>query len=96
VVKAGQIVRTGGTADLTGERVHHCTLVLKQPLAAGGLDLEGVSELESDGLLHQFEFRGDMEPLMRRLGALAVQEFVCEPGHLADTFFEIYGESGAS
>ncbi len=96
VLKAGHIVRTGATADLTGERVHHCTLVLKQPLAGGGLDLEGVSELESDGLLHRFEFRGDMEPLMRRLGALAVQEFVCEPEHLAETFFEIYGESGAS
>ena len=94
VVKAGRIVATGATADLTGERVHHCTLVLKQPLVAGELAIAGVSGLESDGLLHRFEFRGDMEPLMRRLGTLAVQEFVCEPEHLADTFFEIYGEPG--
>ncbi|MEU4294289.1 ABC transporter ATP-binding protein [Kribbella sp. NPDC026596] len=94
VVKAGRIVATGATADLTGERVHHCTLVLKHPLGAGELAIAGISGLASDGLLHRFEFRGDMEPLMRRLGTLAVQEFVCEPEHLAETFFEIYGEPG--
>ena len=94
VLKAGRVVRTGPTADLTGARVRHCTLVLKKPLAdAAILDLEGVSGLESDGLglVHRFEFQGDMEPLMRRLGALAVQEFLAEPEHLAETFFEIYG-----
>jgi ABC-2 type transport system ATP-binding protein len=95
VLKAGRVVRTGATADLTGERVRHCTLVLKQPLAdAAVLDIEGVSDLEGDGLVHRFEFRGDMEPLMRRLGTLAVQEFLAEPEHLAETFFEIYREAG--
>ncbi len=95
VLKAGRIVRTGATADLTGERVRHCTLVLKQPPAdAAALDIEGVSDLESDGLVHRFEFRGDMEPLMRRLGTFAVQEFLSEPEHLAETFFEIYGDPG--
>jgi len=93
VVKAGRIVATGATGDLTGERTHHCALVLKQPVTADQLAIAGVSALESDGLLHRFEFRGDMEPLMRRLGTFAVQEFVCEPEHLAETFFEIYGES---
>jgi ABC-2 type transport system ATP-binding protein len=95
VLKAGRVVRIGATADLTGERVRHCTLVLKEPLAdAAILDLEGVSGLDDDGLAHRFEFRGDMEPLMRRLGELAVQEFLAEPEHLAETFFEIYGEAG--
>ncbi|MEV0284838.1 ABC transporter ATP-binding protein [Kribbella sp. NPDC050820] len=95
VLRAGRIVRTGTTADLTGERVLHCTLVLKQPLIGpAGLDIEGVSGLDSDGLVHRFEFRGDMEPLMRRLGALPVREFVSEPEHLAETFFEIYGDPG--
>jgi ABC-2 type transport system ATP-binding protein len=94
VLRAGRIVRTGATADLTGERVRHCTLVLKQPLAdPAGLDIKGVSGLQSDGLIHRFEFRGDMEPLMRRLGTFAVQEFLSEPEHLAETFFEIYGDS---
>ncbi|WP_344215416.1 ABC transporter ATP-binding protein [Kribbella sancticallisti] len=92
VIKAGRIVATGATRDLTGERVRHCTLVLKKPVAFGEFAIPGVSALESDGLLHRFEFRGDMEPLMRRLGTLAVQEFVCEPEHLAETFFDIYGE----
>jgi ABC-2 type transport system ATP-binding protein len=97
VLKAGRVVRSGATAGLTGARVRHCTLVLKKPLAdAASLDLEGmegVSGAEGDGLVYRFEFRGDMEPLMRRLGALAVQEFLAEPEHLAETFFEIYGEA---
>ncbi len=94
VLKAGRVVRIGATADLTGERVRHCTLVLKQPLAdAAVLDLEGVSGLAGDGLAYRFEFRGDMEPLLRRLGGLAVQEFLAEPEHLAETFFEIYGQA---
>ncbi|MFG1912340.1 ABC transporter ATP-binding protein [Kribbella sp. NPDC048928] len=92
VIKAGRIVATGATADVTGESVHHCTLVLKSPIADGALDVAGVSALESDGLVHRFEFRGDMEALMRQLGTFAVQEFVCEPEHLAETFFEIYRE----
>lgn len=94
VIKAGRVVRTGATADLTGERVRHCTLVLKQPLAdPAALDLEGVSGMVGDGLVHRFEFRGDMEALMRRIGGLAVQDFLCEPEHLAETFYEIYGDA---
>jgi ABC-2 type transport system ATP-binding protein len=94
VLKAGRVARVGATADLTGERVRHCTLVLKEPLADSTvLDLEGVSGLHSDGLIHRFEFRGDMEALMRRLGALAVEEFLAEPEHLSESFFDIYGEA---
>jgi ABC-2 type transport system ATP-binding protein len=95
VLRAGRVVRTGATADLSGQQVRHCTLVLKQPLADPAvLALAGVSALESDGLVHRFEFRGDMEPLMRRLGSLPVREFLAEPEHLADTFFEVYTEAG--
>jgi beta-exotoxin I transport system ATP-binding protein len=95
VLRAGRLVRTGATADLSGQRVRHCTLVLKQPLADPAvLALAGVSALESDGLVHRFEFRGDMEPLMRRLGGLPVREFLAEPEHLAETFFDVYAKAG--
>jgi ABC-2 type transport system ATP-binding protein len=94
VLKGGRVVRVGATADLTGERARHCTLVLKEPLADPTvLDLEGVSGMEGDGLVRHFEFRGDMEPLMRRLGALPVKEFLAEPEHLAESFFEIYAQA---
>ncbi|MDX3005065.1 hypothetical protein PWY87_25535 [Kribbella solani] len=93
VVKAGRIVVTRATADLTGERVRRCTLVPKEPVPASELAIAGVSALEGDGWSYRFEFRGDMEPLMRRLGTLSVQEFGCEPEHLARMFFEIYGDA---
>ena len=94
VLRAGRVVRTGAAADLSGQRVRHCTLVLGQPLADPAvLEMAGLSALESDGLVHRFEFRGDMEPLMRRLGGLPVREFLAEPEHLAETFFEVYAEA---
>jgi len=97
VLRAGRLVKAGPTADLTGERVRHCTVVLKRPLSdpsdpshPSALALPGVSGLEGDGASYRFDFRGDMEPLIRALAALPVEEFLAEPERLEEAFFEIY------
>jgi ABC-2 type transport system ATP-binding protein len=93
VVKRGRLVRIGAARDLTGERVRHCTLTLKTPMPEGLLDLPGVSQLADLTNTHvRFEYRGDMEPLMRALGDAAVLEFLAEPESLTEAFFDIYGE----
>jgi hypothetical protein len=57
------------------------------------LELPGVSQLHADGETHiRFEYRGDMEPLMRALGRAEVLEFLSEPESLTEAFFDIYGE----
>lgn len=95
VVKQGRLVKVGPTSDLTGERVRHCTLNLKEPLPdPSALALPGVSDLEGERATFRFDYRGDMEPLMRALGALRVEEFLAEPERLEEAFFEIYGEEG--
>jgi len=95
VIRAGRLVKVGATADLTGERIRECTLVLKEPLADPSvLSVPGVEDLEERDGAYRFRFRGDMEALMRVLGRLAVQEFLCEPEHLSETFFEVYREGG--
>jgi beta-exotoxin I transport system ATP-binding protein len=97
VVRAGRIVRVGPTADLTGDRIRECTLVLKQPLADPSiLSVAGVEGLEGQDSTFRFRFRGDMEPLLRILGGLPVQEFLCEPEHLSEAFFEVYEAGGSS
>jgi ABC-2 type transport system ATP-binding protein len=93
VVRAGHLVKVGPTADLTGQRIRHCTLVLKRSLDdPAALELPGLTDLVMDGTAYRFAYRGDMEPLMRVLGRLPVQDFVSEPERLAETFFEVYGE----
>ena len=96
VVRAGKLVKVGPTADLTGERVRACTLVLKEGLAdPAALSIPGVERLEGDGTTYRFRFRGDMEPLLRTIAGLHAEEFLAEPEHLAESFFEVY-EGGAS
>jgi len=94
VVKEGKLVRVGSATDLTGERVRHCSLTLADEVPAGLLDIEGVSDLVMASPSHaRFEFRGDMQPLIERLAAVHVLEFLAEPESLADAFFDIYQES---
>jgi ABC-2 type transport system ATP-binding protein len=91
VLRAGKVVKVGATADLTGERIRHCTLQLKEPLADRSvLAVAGLTDLEGDGTSFRFSFRGDMEPLVRALAALPVRDFVAEPERLSEAFFEVY------
>ena len=94
IVKQGRLVRIGNADDFSGERVRHCSLTLKEPGSSRLLDLPGISDVvEHDGLHYRFEYRGDMEPLMKRLARAKVLEFIAEPESLAEAFFEVYGES---
>jgi ABC-2 type transport system ATP-binding protein len=92
VIRAGRLVLVGAADDLTGERVRHCTVILKEPIPdPSRLSLPGVSAFEGDGTRFRFEYRGDMQPLIEVLATLPVQEFLAEPESLAEAFFEVYG-----
>ena len=95
VIREGRLVLVGAADDLTGERVRHCTVLLKEPLSdRSRLSLPGVSAFEGDGTRFRFEYRGDMQPLIEVLATLPVQEFLAEPESLAEAFFEVYGGEG--
>ncbi len=96
VVRGGRLVKVGVTADLTGGRTRHCTLVLKAPLGDGDRpDLPGAIGLEGSGVGWRFDYRGDMEPLLRALAGMRVQELLAEPESLTEAFFEVYEGNGA-
>jgi ABC-2 type transport system ATP-binding protein len=95
VIRGGRLVRVGAADDLTGERVRHCTVVLKEPLSdPSRLSLPGVSGFQGDGTRFRFDYRGDMQPLIEALATLPVQEFLAEPESLAEAFFEVYQGEG--
>jgi ABC-2 type transport system ATP-binding protein len=92
VIRAGRLVRAGPTHDLTGERIRHCTLALKDPSfdPTAALAAAGAADLESDGAVWRFDVHGDMEPLMRALGTMSVLEFLAVPERLDEAFFDVY------
>lgn len=95
VLREGRVVKVAATAELSEDRVRHCVVVLKEPLASRALlAVPGVSALQGDGTRFTFDFRGDMEPLVVRLAALGVQELLSERESLTEAFFEIYGNAG--
>lgn len=92
VLRGGEIIRVGDTKALLDERVRHCMVVLKKALPEpGAFNLPGVSELRGDGLTFRFDYRGDMEPLLRALGQIPIKEFLAERETLAEAFLEVYG-----
>ena len=91
VIRAGKMVREAKTEELTGDRLRHCTVTLrKAPASPIELDLEGVSDLSMAGLEIKFDYRGDMQPLLKKLARLPVEEFLSEPETLLEAFFEVY------
>lgn len=96
VLREGRLVRTGPTHDLTGERVRHCKLVLKDTAdPSKALAATGVTNLKQDGGRWLFDVHGDMEQLMRTLGTMPVLEFLAEPERLEEAFFDVYRGHGS-
>ena len=91
VVREGRLVRVGPTHDLTGEQIRHCSLVLKDSADPSSvLSAAGATDVRLDGGRWFFDVSGDMEPLMRALGGLPVQEFLSVPERLEEAFFDVY------
>ena len=96
VLKAGRLIKEGPTADLSGERVRHCTLLLKEPVRDIRLSrVPGVSDVVRVDSTIRFDFRGDMQPLLRAVARMPVREFLSEPERLSETFFEVFAEESA-
>jgi ABC-2 type transport system ATP-binding protein len=98
VIRAGHLVRVGPTRDLSGERLRHCSLSLKDAsdptaalVAAGATN---VSRADDAGqVTWRFDVTGDMEALMRAVGAMTVRELLVEPERLEEAFFDVYGDA---
>jgi ABC-2 type transport system ATP-binding protein len=97
VLREGRIVKEGPVHDLTGARVRHCVLTLKRPVPYDFLrELPGVADLQAREGTLRFDYSGDMEPLIRSLAQLPVEEFLCERESLVEAFFEVYEHEGGA
>jgi ABC-2 type transport system ATP-binding protein len=94
VLRAGKLMRIGPTHDLAGDQVRHCTLSLKDAAdpSAALAEAGATNVIWNDGRW-RFDVNGDMEPVMRALGALHVADFLSEPERLEEAFFHVYRSS---
>ena len=90
IIRKGSLIRTGSTAGLTGEKVRHCELELREPAPLGLSRVPGVSNVLVNGNRYKFDVAGDMGPLLRWIAPMNPVDFVAEPVSLSEAFFEIY------
>ncbi|HEX2178673.1 MAG TPA: ABC transporter ATP-binding protein [Actinomycetota bacterium] len=95
IIKRGQLIKLGETTELTGERVRHCELELREPAPLGLSRVPGVSNVMVNGPRYRFDVTGDMGPLLRWIAPANPLDFVAEPVSLSEAFFEIFEEDQA-
>jgi ABC-2 type transport system ATP-binding protein len=90
IIRKGSLIRTGSTGELTGEKVRHCELELREPAPLALGRVPGVSNVLVNGNRYKFDVAGDMGPLLRWIAPMNPVDFVAEPVSLSEAFFEIY------
>ncbi len=96
IVRAGEIVETGGTAALSGRGFVRVRLSLASAINTGELDaLEGVQVLESrEGRDLVVRVDGDMDVLLKALAGHRVRAMETERPSLEEIFLTYYAEAG--
>jgi ABC-2 type transport system ATP-binding protein len=92
IIKKGSLIKLGYTEELTGDKVRHCELELREPAPLGLSQVPGVSNVLVNGTSYRFDVTGDMGPLLRWIAPANPVDFVAEPVSLSEAFFEIFEE----
>ena len=90
IIREGRIVKIATVAALVGDHTRSVNLVLGRPAAEGAFALPGVTVLSSTGQDVHVMVRGDINPLLRRLGDLDVRDIAISTPDVEDLFFRYY------
>ncbi len=92
IIRRGSLIKMGPTDELTGEKVRHCELELRQRAPLGLNRVPGVSNVMVKGNRYKFDVAGDMGPMLRWIAPANPVDFISEPVSLSEAFFEIFEE----
>jgi ABC-2 type transport system ATP-binding protein len=90
IIREGRLVKIATVAALVGDHTRSVNLVLGQPAREGVFALDGVTVLSSTGQDVHVMVRGDINPLLRRLGELDVRDIAISTPDVEDVFFRYY------
>ena len=94
IIREGRIVAVESVGALSRRHLHTVDLVLARPPAEGTFTLPEVEVVSSDGAEVRLMVRGDLNPLLRRLGTVEVREMALATPDLEEVFLTYYGPSG--
>ena len=90
IIREGRLVKIATVAALVGDHTRSVNLVLGRPAPEGAFALPGVTILSSTGQDVHVMVRGDVNPLLRRLGELDVRDIAISTPDVEDLFFHYY------
>jgi ABC-2 type transport system ATP-binding protein len=90
IIREGRLVKIATVAALVGDHTRSVNLVLGRPAPDAVFALPGVTILSSTGQDVHIMVRGDVNPLLRRLGDLDVRDIAISTPDVEDLFFRYY------
>ncbi len=90
IIRRGRLVTVETVAALRGRKTRQMDVVLAGDPPADALRLPGVLSLERQGRHLRFLVQGDINPVLRELAKLEVEDIVFEHPSLEDVFLDYY------
>jgi len=96
IIREGRVVAIEAVGSLSRRHAHTVELVLARPSRDDTFALPDVEVIESDGTSVRLIVRGDLNPLLRRLGTVEVRELAVASPDLEDVFLTYYEPAAAA
>jgi ABC-2 type transport system ATP-binding protein len=96
IIREGRIVAVESVDTLPRRHVHTVELVLARPAAEGTFALADVDVVATNGAQVRLLVRGDLNPLLRRLGSLEVRDMAVTTPDLEEVFLTYYGPTAGA
>jgi ABC-2 type transport system ATP-binding protein len=90
IIREGRLVDISTVGELLGTHWRSVNLVLETPPPAGTFDLPNVEVVALTGREVHLMVRGDVNPLLARIGALSVRDVAITTPDLEDVFLRLY------
>ena len=96
MVRDGRLLLAGPVDELRRGRSRRVEVRFAEPVDPSRYAVEGVGDVEVDGLRHRFTVSGEARALLAALAALPVDDVAIAPPSLEESFRHLYGEAEAA
>ncbi|MBF8267995.1 MAG: putative transport ATP-binding protein, partial [Dehalococcoidia bacterium] len=96
IIRHGALVAVEEVEELRRRRIRYMEVELRAEGATIPPSLPGVVSVERKGRRLRIGLKGDVNPLLRELARLDVEDLTYEQAHLEDIFLDYYKEGHAS
>ncbi|MBI4299355.1 MAG: ABC transporter ATP-binding protein [Chloroflexi bacterium] len=90
IIRQGKLVTVSNVEELRQEKVRTMKVVLTQEAPDGVFSVPGVMLIERNGRDIRLTVKGDINPLLRELAKLEIEDMIFEQTHLEDIFMGFY------